>query len=51
MVAVDHLDGVLYSMRINNMRDFGCDDMLWERMTGKPYPQQMKQKLREQWDL
>jgi len=48
---VDHLDGVLYPMRIEDMRDFGCDDMLWQRMTGEPYPEHMKQKLREHWDL
>ncbi len=48
---LDHLDGVLFPMRVEDMRYFGCDDMLWERITGQSYPEHMKQKILEQWDL
>ena len=47
----DHLDGILFPMRIRDMRNFGCDDMLWEHITGKPYPEALKKKLREHWNL
>lgn len=47
----DHLDGVLFPMRVEDMRQFGTDDALWERMTGTVYPEEMKQVLRDQWDL
>ncbi len=48
---VDHIDGILYPMRIEDMRNFGCDDILWERWNGQPYPESLKQKLREYWGL
>lgn len=33
----DHLDGILYPQRIVDMRDFGFEDILWERLYGTPY--------------
>lgn len=47
----DHLDGILFPMRVKNMKNFGCDDMLWQRSKKAPYPESLKQKIREQWDL
>lgn len=47
----DHIDGVLFPMRIEDMSQFGCDDALWERLTGQSYPDHMKQRLRDHWDL
>lgn len=47
----DHLDGILYPMRIEDMSQFGCEDVLWEQMNNKPYPAELKQKIREHWDL
>lgn len=47
----DHLDGILFPMRVKDMRDFGCDDMLWQRITGQPYPDNLKKKLLEHWDF
>ncbi|GAB4393231.1 MAG: peptide deformylase [Gammaproteobacteria bacterium] len=47
----DHLEGILYPMRIKNMRDFGCDDMIWKSRTQKPYPEERRQKINEQWNL
>ena len=46
----DHLEGILYPMRIKDMRNFGCDDMIWKRKTQKPYPIERKQKISKQWD-
>ena len=48
---VDHLDGILYPMRIEDMSQFGCEDILWEQMNDAPYPAELKQKIREQWNL
>ncbi len=36
---VDHVDGVLFPMRIEDMRHFGAEDVLWERLTGEAYTQ------------
>lgn len=33
---VDHLDGILYPQRITDMRNFGFEDVLGERMTPMP---------------
>ena len=33
----DHLDGILYPERIVNMRDFGFESVIWERVYGTPY--------------
>jgi peptide deformylase len=33
---VDHLDGILYPQRVRDLRDFGFEDALGERMTPMP---------------
>jgi len=33
---VDHLDGILYPQRVRNLKDFGFEDALGERMTPMP---------------
>jgi peptide deformylase len=33
----DHLDGILYPERMTNMRDFGFESVIWERLYGTPY--------------
>ena len=33
---VDHLDGILYPQRVRDLRDFGFEDSLGERMTPMP---------------
>ncbi len=33
----DHLDGILYPERMTNMRDFGFESAMWERLYGVPY--------------
>ncbi len=33
----DHLDGILYPERMTNMRDFGFESAIWERLYGTPY--------------
>lgn len=33
----DHLDGILYPQRITDMRNFGFEDVIWERLYGVPY--------------
>lgn len=35
---IDHVDGVLYPLRIEDFHDFGFEDILWEKITGQPYP-------------
>lgn len=45
----DHLEGILYPMRIRDMSTFGCEDMVWEQITGMPYPEAHRKKLIECW--
>jgi peptide deformylase len=33
---VDHLDGILYPQRVRDLRDFGFEEVLGERMTAMP---------------
>jgi peptide deformylase len=47
----DHIDGILFPMRIEDMRNFGCEDQLWEQITGQPYPESLKEKVRALWNL
>lgn len=46
---LDHLDGVLFPMRIEDMTQFGREDVLWEQMNGQPYPEELRAKMREHW--
>lgn len=34
----DHLDGVLFPERIVDMKNFGFEELLWEKIYGVPYP-------------
>lgn len=45
----DHLNGILYPMRMKDMSTFGCEDILWEQMTGTTYPDEYRQKLIDHW--
>lgn len=47
----DHLNGILFPMRVEDMTQFGCEDQVWERYQEEPYPDHMKKKLRQHWDL
>lgn len=35
----DHLDGILYPMRITDMKNFGYEDVLWEKITRVATPE------------
>lgn len=48
---VDHVDGVLFPMRIEDMRQFGAEDVLWERLTGEAYTQAHRDQLCTIWGL
>lgn len=43
----DHLDGIMFPMRIRDMKNFGCDDVMWEQTKNQNYPDQIKQKVKE----
>ena len=45
----DHLNGILFPMRITDMRNFGCEDLLWESITGKPYSDVYRKNLPKNW--
>ncbi|PHQ80501.1 MAG: peptide deformylase [Coxiella sp. (in: Bacteria)] len=45
----DHLDGVLFPMRIKDLRNFGCEDLLWQRMNTEAYPEEYQEALPESW--
>ena len=47
----DHLDGILFPMRVGDIRNFGCDDAIWARRSQQPYPDSRKQKVRDIWDF
>jgi peptide deformylase len=47
----DHINGILFPMRIDDMRNFACDDVLWQQNNNEEYPEYLKQALREHWDL
>lgn len=34
---IDHLDGKLFFMRITDFKQFGFEDILWEKITGESY--------------
>ena len=46
---VDHLNGILDPMRMTDMSTFGCEDILWQHMTGTPYPDEHRKRLLESW--
>lgn len=46
---VDHVDGILFPMRIEDMRQFGTEELLWERLRGEPYPQEQRDKVCALW--
>lgn len=48
---VDHLDGILFPMRMKDMSTLGCEDQLWTRLTGDAYPEAAKENLRKMWEL
>ncbi len=48
----DHLNGILFPMRVEDIRNFGCDDSIWKRLYPKQsYPEDRKQKVRKIWDF
>ena len=45
----DHLNGILYPMRMTDMSTLGCEDILWEHMTGAAYTDEQRKRLLESW--